>query len=81
MRGHRVRTICILALLWPVVFLPSSSSAQSLREQNEGLFEELQRIHGLSDEQMHSIRRIFSNSGYVGQGNPAITRHPVTPQG
>ena len=43
--------------------------------------EQLQRVHGLSDGQMQSIRRIFSDSGYIGQGNPAIARHPVSPQG
>ena len=29
---------------------------------------------------MHTIRKIFSNSGYIGQGNPAVAKHPVTPQ-
>jgi hypothetical protein len=29
---------------------------------------------------MQVIRRIFLESGYIGQGNPAIARHPVTPQ-
>jgi hypothetical protein len=29
---------------------------------------------------MQSIRAIFSRSGYISQGNPAATRHPVTPQ-
>jgi formylglycine-generating enzyme required for sulfatase activity len=30
---------------------------------------------------MESIRAIFHASGYIGQGNPAITRHPMSPQG
>lgn len=53
---------------------------QSLRDQNETLFRQLQRVHGLSDMQMSNLRGIFAKSGYVGQGNPAITRHPVTPE-
>jgi len=81
MRAYRILSITILGLLGLVFFPPSFASAQSLREQNEILFGQLQRVHGLSDEQMHSIRGIFSNSGYVGQGNPAIAKHPVTPQG
>jgi hypothetical protein len=52
----------------------------SLREQNEALFQQLQRVHGLSDIQMNAIRGIFAKSGSMGQGNPAITVHPVTPQ-
>ncbi len=70
----------ILGILWVAFFIPSLSTAQSLKEQNEILFGQLQRVHGLSDGQMHSIRQIFSASGYIGQGNPAITRHPMTPQ-
>ena len=51
----------------------------SLKEQNEALFAQIQRVHGLTDEQMQTIRAIFAKSGYIGQGNPAITEHPATP--
>ena len=44
------------------------------------LFRQLQRVHGLSDAQMTAIRKIFAKSGIMGQGNPAVTRHPVTPE-
>ncbi len=81
MKEFWILSMGILALLWLAIFPPSPAIAQSLREQNEALFEQLQRVHGLSGEQMHSIRRIFSDSGYIGQGNPAIAQHPVTPQG
>ena len=81
MRAYRILSITILGLLGLVFFPSSFASAQSLREQNEVLFEQLRRVQGLSDEQMQSIRRIFANSGYIGQGNPAIAKHPVTPQG
>jgi hypothetical protein len=57
-----------------------SASNAALREQNEVLFEQLQRVHGLSDSQMDAIRMIFARSGVIGQGNPAITRHPFTPE-
>ena len=52
----------------------------SLQEQNEALFQQLQQVHGLSDAQMAAVRKIFAQSGYMGQGNPAVTRHPVTPE-
>jgi hypothetical protein len=52
----------------------------SLAEQNQRLFLELQRVHGLSDAQMSRIRSIFVGSRVIGQGNPAITRHPMTPE-
>lgn len=51
----------------------------TLKEQNELLFQQLQKEHHLSDAQMRTIRAIFARSGFIGQGNPAITRHPDTP--
>jgi hypothetical protein len=51
---------------------------KSLAQQNEVLFQQLRRVHQLTDEQMAAVRAIFSRSGYLGQGNPAITEHPVT---
>jgi hypothetical protein len=76
---RRVLLIWIMALAWPL-FFHSAASTQSLQDQNEALFRELQQVHALSDGQMQSIRKIFSSSGYIGQGNPAIARHPVSPQ-
>jgi len=51
-----------------------------LGERNEALFRELQEVQGLSDPQMQDIRTIFKRSGFVGQGNPAISEHPETPE-
>ena len=79
MNTHCARSISLLVFIWLVFFPPAPGSAQSLREHNEILFRQLQQVHGLSDKQMETIRRIFSASGYIGQGNPAITHHPVTP--
>jgi hypothetical protein len=81
MRHQRVLISGISALIWLSALFPCPAAAQSLAEQNEALFRELQQVHALSDGQMQSIRRIFSASGYIGQGNPAVTRHPVSPQG
>lgn len=54
--------------------------ALTLEQQNESMLAEMQRVHGLSDEQMAKVRAIFRRSGYIGQGNPAIAEHPETPQ-
>ena len=50
----------------------------SRAEQNADLLRELQQVHGLTDQQMARIRAIFAGSPVIGQGNPAITRHPMT---
>ncbi len=53
--------------------------ADGLAEQNERLFEQLQATHHLSPAQMQRIRKIFSGSRIIGQGNSAATEHPMTP--
>ena len=67
--------LCFILLSQP------AATAQSLKERNEVLFEQLQNVHGLSGEQMDSIRTLFRESGYIGQGNPAVVKHPMTPDG
>jgi formylglycine-generating enzyme required for sulfatase activity len=37
-------------------------------------------VHALSEAQTEAIRAIFARSGVVGQGNPAIAQHPLTPE-
>lgn len=54
-------------------------SGSTLLEQNQSLFREMQKIHRLSDDQVAQLRTIASDSGFIGQGNPAITKHPTTP--
>lgn len=74
------RLFCLLALLSSLWVNGASAADTALAQQNEKLFQQLQLTHGLSDAQMQNIRAIFSRSGYVGQGNPAISEHPLTPQ-
>ncbi len=76
MRISRVAILGTMALAGAML----SADHASLQEQNDALFRELQRVHGLSDAQMTAIRQIFAKSGYMGQGNPAVTRHPMTPE-
>lgn len=54
--------------------------ASALRQQNDRLFAEMARGHALTEAQMSEVRGIFARSGYLGQGNPAITSHPMSPE-
>lgn len=59
----------------------AQASAQITRaEQNAALLHQIQEVHGLSEAQMQRIREIFAHSTIIGQGNPAVTRHPATPE-
>jgi hypothetical protein len=56
-----------------------AAQSQSLQQNNETLFRQLQTDQDLGDDEIIAIRKIFAESRYIGQGNPAITQHPVTP--
>ncbi|HHS94176.1 MAG TPA: hypothetical protein ENK63_02390 [Rhodobacterales bacterium] len=56
------------------------ASAATLAENNEAMFAQMQKVRGVSSAQIARIRKIFQASGRLGQGNPAVTRHPMTPQ-
>ena len=75
--------LCLRYLL-PAVLACSTGTyaapAVTFAQQNERLLRELQQEHGLDNDQMQRIRAIFERSGVIGQGNPAISRHPQTPE-
>jgi formylglycine-generating enzyme required for sulfatase activity len=54
--------------------------AQTLAENNDRMLREMQIVRGLSDATMTRVREVFAGSQFIGQGNPAITRHPLTPE-
>ena len=56
------------------------TGAATLQENNEKMFRQMQKARGLSNSEMQRIRAIFAGSSYIGQGNPAVTRHPLTPE-
>ena len=64
------------------MFLLSSSSsyvrAETLVEQNEKLFQTMKNEQMLDDASEKSLRAIFSSAPFMGQGNPAVTKHPMT---
>ena len=51
---------------------------RALSERNEALLQQLQGVQGLSSAQLAAVRAIFARSGFLGQGNPAIVRHPIS---
>jgi|GEM_PF-6212409 len=73
------KSILIAGLVLLAFHLVPVAAAQSLQEQNQALFRQIEAVHGLSETRMQEIRGLFSRSGFIGQGNPAITSHPVTP--
>jgi hypothetical protein len=60
------------------MFPAVTGNKATLKEQNEVIFKQLKEIRGLSDAQILAIRKIFEASGYIGQGNPDVTKHPVS---
>jgi formylglycine-generating enzyme required for sulfatase activity len=71
---------CRLAVsLWWLVSVAAVGRSETLADLNETLLRELQATHGLTEEQMAKIRAIFNQSRFIGQGNPTITEHPMSP--
>jgi len=59
--------------------VPSVGFAETaLQHNNDILFRQLTDVHGLAPEQLAKVKAIFDRSGVIGQGNPAITEHPLT---
>jgi formylglycine-generating enzyme required for sulfatase activity len=70
-------------MLWwllSLLIFAGAAPAATLAQQNELLLQRLQQEHGLSEEAMQRLRAIFKRSGVIGQGNPAISEHPQTPE-
>jgi hypothetical protein len=70
-----------VAVLSLVVSVSAALAEPASREaQNQALMQQIQSVFGYSDAQMQKIRAIFASSNMIGQGNPAITVHPMTPE-
>ncbi|MGI9511161.1 MAG: SUMF1/EgtB/PvdO family nonheme iron enzyme [Geminicoccaceae bacterium] len=54
--------------------------AKSLVEKNEQLLQQLVEVHDLTAAAEARVRAILARSGIAGQGNPAISEHPLTPE-
>jgi hypothetical protein len=69
-----------LAALAALLLVGAAAGATALDEQNEILFGQMREVHGLTEQQMAIVRAIVARSGVIGQGNPAIVTHPMTPE-
>jgi formylglycine-generating enzyme required for sulfatase activity len=60
--------------------LIAPAAAETLADANARLFSQMQETHALTDGERDRLQEIFARSGFVGQGNPGIVRHPMTPE-
>lgn len=65
-----IRFVTLLLLALGMALPVSAQSA--FDQQNAVLFEQLQRVHGLSNAQMAAIKEIFARSGYIGRATPPL---------
>ncbi|MFN4098534.1 MAG: SUMF1/EgtB/PvdO family nonheme iron enzyme [Pararhodobacter sp.] len=69
-----------LALVLGLTLTPLGVQGQTLAQNNEVMFQQMQEWRGVSAAAMDRIRAIFAGAPRMGQGNPAVTRHPMTPE-
>ena len=58
-----------------VTFLGLPAMGQTLAENNATMLRQMQTVRGLSGAEMARIREVFAASPWIGQGNPAVTKH------
>lgn len=75
MSKARLLLVVVAALL-----LGGMANDSALQRSNEEMFRKMQAARGVTLQQIAQIRAIFLHSGFIGQGNPAITQHPETPE-
>jgi hypothetical protein len=75
---NHLRSFKLLLLL--VLWNPWAAAQTTLAERNTELLHQIEEVHHLTPAQMEKIRAIFAGSRIIGQGNPAITQHPATPE-
>lgn len=57
---------------------PDGAVGGAMVEANAVLIAEIAKVHGLDATQRDRLGAIFAASGVLGQGNPAVTRHPMS---
>jgi hypothetical protein len=70
--------VVLAAISAGIVF--SGDSKSGLTEQRQAILKQIQETHQYSDDQLSDLKKIFESSDMMGQGNPAVTQHPFTPQ-
>jgi formylglycine-generating enzyme required for sulfatase activity len=58
--------------------LASAGGEGELAARDAALLERVGEVHHLERSQLEALRALFARSLFIGQGNPAITRHPMT---
>jgi hypothetical protein len=74
---YSLPSCALAAILW--LWSTGLAAQTTLAQNNAQLLQQLQEVHGLKPEQMQKIHAIFAGSRIIGQGNPLITRHPLSP--
>lgn len=75
-----IRTAALAACLALPVPASGPPAAPPAPQGHEELLRELRQVHGLSDESLRRIGAVLSGNDRIGQGNPAVTAHPATPE-
>jgi hypothetical protein len=75
-----MRILLAIALGLLVSVSVAAAEPASRQAQNDALLQQIQTVFGYSDAQMQKLRAIFANSSMIGQGNPAVTVHPMSPE-
>jgi hypothetical protein len=57
---------------------PEEDNPPTLVEQRAALLRTMQRGLSLTDEQIDGVRGVIEGSPFIGQGNPALTQHPLS---
>jgi hypothetical protein len=78
-RTHRYAVVALALALTQAGAGAPATAQTSLAEANAALLEQIRTVHRLSAAQVARLREVFANSPVMGQGNPRITRHPMTP--
>lgn len=73
-----MRGLATILVFFLFVLLPAAYAQTPLQQRNDILFQQINQVHRLSDAEMNQLRRIFQRSGFIGQGNPTISTHPLT---
>ena len=80
-RNRRRSTAVRVAVAGLLVALPfATAGTKSLEEQRRELLQRIRDVHGLDDGQAEALAAVFSASPFLGQGNPSVASHPMTPE-
>jgi len=75
---RRTTVPVLLGAVLASILLGMAARAAETGEARAALLERIREVHAYSPEQMAALRDLFAGSPFLGQGNPAVTRHPMT---